>query len=1699
MSEDAGAVQAGRLYLDVIGDTTGLKDDLKAKLAALSQQLKIQITAQVNVQAADAKRQLDTLAKDRKVKVAVSADTTAAKAALDETAQDRTAKITAKADTTAARADLDTAARDRTTTIKAKADTGTLESSIESVGQKLVSIGTKTLFAAGITEAVAAAGNLAGALVAVIGAASQAAGVIGALPGLLSAAVQAGGVVKLGFSGISGALKDMSAQQASVGQSAYSMAQAQQGAADRVRAATQGLQAAQLNAVQSVAQAQHSLAQDITATADAQYNAIQTMAGAEHTLAEAQYGEQQAQIALTQAREDARQNLIQTSFALRGATIGEAQATLNLQAAQIKLANTMQSVAATPTQRTQAQLDVRQAQLALDEAGNQQQQAAAAKAKADKAGVAGSQSVVQAKHSEADATYSVAQAEQTLARDRITTQRAVADAEYTQRQAAQSLVNTQRQAAQQLANAQITYREAVEAAHAPTLGLTSQATALSTAMDALSPAGRRFVTFLHDQVLPQLHEVKQAVQEAFLPGVQAGVSKALPVIGTVQKGLVGTGKVLGAAASKFGGYLGSSGVQTDISSVMATNTKAIGLFADAGQHAFDILRNIMVAAEPLELKIAGAADRIVKALDDASKAGRKSGGLADFFSRAYDAAATLGHIVVNVGEAIGHIFHAGEPAGASLLGSLERATKTFADWTGSSGGQAKMAAFFENTIPVAKQVGDALIRIVKLVASLANSMGGGQYNVLFAALNTLLTVLTAISKVPGLGTVLNYLLAFGAASVGIGKVAGNIGKVTDGLSKLTKIPGLGKLLDATGISGGIESLGTKLKSKGSVGATLGSKVKGLGSKILGTAPVAVDRPGADRVFSVGADGEAAATDLDEAGSGVIAGTGLRGLASKAGGALSTAGGKAADVAAAGFARMGAAASKAGALVTDAMSGASTWLGTMAGKVNFAAIKTALLGVQAKITAAATKVWAGIQAAFNLIMDANPIVLVGIAIAALVAGIIYAYIHFKTFRDGVNDVFHAVAGAALWLWHDVFDPVWHGISAGAELLYNNGIRPWLNLTVAEIRFVQAAALWLWHNVFDPMWQGLKAGAEWFYNNAIKRYLDLTVGEIRFLQGAVLWLWHNVFDPMWEGLVSGAKNATSGLSQAWSKIKNIFDAPVKWVIDFVYNDGIVKVWDAVAGLVGLKQLKPIKGFSRGGVTPGYEPGRDSQVIAVGGGEGILVPEAVRGIGGASAVDALNYQFAGHRGAGKPNSGPGFSHGGNVPPGLSIRTGITQNPTGAPGLPNLIGDAGALVKKGLHVAGSLTEKVAQAAGGLLLPVVKGFVHSVIDPLLKKMPYAGTQVGKALTGIPDKLVDALLAKVSGYDSGGGSGTGGQIVQYAKQFIGKLPYVWGGTSLSTGSDCSGFSEKIYEHFGYHPPRTSEQQWQWVQKTSRPQVGGLAFFAGSDGTKDNPGHVGIISGPDQMIDEYSTGFKAQYNNLKTDSGPVTGYGVPPGGFHAAAAAAGMLPANAAAIASFLRGRGFTKAATAGILGNIWQESKGNPGIGLIQILGDAGGSLSSELAKTMAYINANGSVADINAHSPDATAAAVYFSDAYERPGIPMIQNRIASAEASFAAGYDQGGPVHPGANWLLNGTGRDEWVLVPEAVDLLGGPGAVARLNQTARVARSAAAQSAAPAAAASRTGVSKAEVNVYPQPRQSEEEIGAVAARKLGVLLAG
>lgn len=84
-----------------------------------------------------------------------------------------------------------------------------------------------------------------------------------------------------------------------------------------------------------------------------------------------------------------------------------------------------------------------------------------------------------------------------------------------------------------------------------------------------------------------------------------------------------------------------------------------------------------------------------------------------------------------------------------------------------------------------------------------------------------------------------------------------------------------------------------------------------------------------------------------------------------------------------------------------------------------------------------------------------------------------------------------------------------------------------------------------------------------------------------------------------------------------------------------------------------------------------------------------------------------------------------------------------------------------------------------------------------------------------------------SGIKSVGGSARGREIADYALQFVGN-PYVWGGTSLTNGADCSGFVQSVYKHFGVSIPRTSAEQSKFGKRVPFEdlQPGDLVFYAG---------------------------------------------------------------------------------------------------------------------------------------------------------------------------------------------------------------------------------------------------------------------------------
>ena len=88
-------------------------------------------------------------------------------------------------------------------------------------------------------------------------------------------------------------------------------------------------------------------------------------------------------------------------------------------------------------------------------------------------------------------------------------------------------------------------------------------------------------------------------------------------------------------------------------------------------------------------------------------------------------------------------------------------------------------------------------------------------------------------------------------------------------------------------------------------------------------------------------------------------------------------------------------------------------------------------------------------------------------------------------------------------------------------------------------------------------------------------------------------------------------------------------------------------------------------------------------------------------------------------------------------------------------------------------------------------------------------------------------------------AGTGQAIVDYACQFIGN-PYVWGGTSLTNGADCSGFVQSVFAHFGISLPRTT-----WDMENVGTPVSYDQAIAGDIILYD--GHVGIYMGDGQIV------------------------------------------------------------------------------------------------------------------------------------------------------------------------------------------------------------------------------------------------------------
>lgn len=136
------------------------------------------------------------------------------------------------------------------------------------------------------------------------------------------------------------------------------------------------------------------------------------------------------------------------------------------------------------------------------------------------------------------------------------------------------------------------------------------------------------------------------------------------------------------------------------------------------------------------------------------------------------------------------------------------------------------------------------------------------------------------------------------------------------------------------------------------------------------------------------------------------------------------------------------------------------------------------------------------------------------------------------------------------------------------------------------------------------------------------------------------------------------------------------------------------------------------------------------------------------------------------------------------------------------------------------------------------------------------------------DKAAKTQNSKKTTSSSSSSSSGGNAVYDTATDYLG-LKYVWGGSSLTKGADCSGFTQQIYKKFGVSLPHKASYQAKMGTKiTSKKnlQAGDLVFF----GSKNNITHVGIYGGDGKFIESPHTGASVRVSKLSSRKDFVSG-------------------------------------------------------------------------------------------------------------------------------------------------------------------------------------------------------------------------------------
>ena len=471
--------------------------------------------------------------------------------------------------------------------------------------------------------------------------------------------------------------------------------------------------------------------------------------------------------------------------------------------------------------------------------------------------------------------------------------------------------------------------------------------------------------------------------------------------------------------------------------------------------------------------------------------------------------------------------------------------------------------------------------------------------------------------------------------------------------------------------------------------------------------------------------------------------------------------------------------------------------------------------------------------------------------------------------------NTLAPALQEFWTSVVQPVWSAVSNFIASAWTNVISPALSAMWSFISGVLVPIIqFLWANVVQPLFRLIGAAIQTAWEWVIKPAL---MGLWAFISNVLApiftFLWNNVVKPVWQGISttistvvnflsntvfpkiktaidnakSGFDNFKSGVQTAMNAIKGAAAKPINFVIGTVYRDGIKKAFDTIAEKVGLSLRLPsvstIPGYASGGqwrtMTPGYTPGRDvfhffspdgGGALRLSGGEGIIRPDSLRALGGKPWLDRVNAS----RGKGLANVGDTGTRRGQV---AFAKGGIWDR-----------------VKGSVSSSINWVKSTASAVADIVSDPIGAVTNLVISPAKELLKSVGSSFWAQTVGaMPplwfESLKNIFKSKTEAAGLSGGSG----LVGAARKAIG-VPYVWGGSSIPPGLDCSGLVYWAAKQLGLGWPRLTAAGY---QSGSTPiswsaAVPGDLLFWGSPAH-----HVAIFAGGGKMVEEPREGLSGR--------------------------------------------------------------------------------------------------------------------------------------------------------------------------------------------------------------------------------------------------